>query len=265
MRVGLPVFRAAGLLALVGCATVPQDPAARAAYEEANDPLEPLNRQIFDVNQFADRILFKPTAKIYRTALPDTVRRSVRNGLDNLGEPVVAANNVMQGEFHRAGVSFVRFIFNTTVGVGGLIDFCGQHGWPKENGDFGQTLYAWGVPDGPYLVLPVLGPSNPRDALGMAADSYMDPFRYVLTMSDPDASILEDPNVVRSALDGIDKRANTIDELDAVEKSAVDLYAQIRSLYRQNRAQELRHGVAASVSTNPGFDLYQDPAKGKVP
>jgi phospholipid-binding lipoprotein MlaA len=245
------------LLGMSACAAVPQDPQARLAYGEANDPLEPMNRRIFEVNQLVDKLLFKPVAEAYRVVLPEFVRTTLRNVLDNLDEPVIMANDLMQGELRRAGISFDRFLFNSTVGLGGTIDFAGTHGLPRQSGDFGQTLFSWGIGVGPYLVLPILGPSNPRDAFGMAVDSYIDPFRYVLTNADPDASTLEDPNVARTALRGIDKRAEAIDELDAIEKNAIDFYAQIRSLYRQNRAAELTHGAAAPA--NPTPDLYQDP------
>jgi phospholipid-binding lipoprotein MlaA len=250
------------VLLLAACATPPVDPAARAAFDEANDPLEPMNRQIFEVNQIVDKLLFKPVAEAYRTVLPDFVRTTVRNMLNNLDEPVIMVNNLMQGETHRAGVSFNRFLFNSTVGLAGMIDFAGEHGLPRENGDFGQTLYSWGVDEGPYLVLPILGPSSPRDGIGMSVDSYIDPFRYTLGRTDPDASLLEDPNVVRMALTGIDKRAEAIDELDAIEKSAVDFYAEIRNLYRQNRAKELNHGVVPPAPPLPSPDFYKDPGSG---
>jgi phospholipid-binding lipoprotein MlaA len=253
---------AALLFAAFGCAAIPQDPEARLAYDEANDPLEPLNRQIFNVNQVVDKALFKPAAEAYRAVVPETLRTALRNMLNNLGEPVIIANNVMQGEFRRAAFSLDRLIFNSTVGVGGIMDFAGEHGLPRESGDFGQTLYSWGVPDGPYLILPILGPSNPRDAIGMTADSFMDPFRYVLTGVDPDATFLDDPNVARSMVDGIDERSRAIDELDAVEKSAIDFYAQIRSLSRQNRAKDLRHGKAAPPAS-PASDLDENPATGQ--
>jgi phospholipid-binding lipoprotein MlaA len=262
-RVAAMICALAVALAAGGCAGVPQDPASRAAYLETNDPLEPLNRGIFEVNRVVDKLIFRPVAQVYRWALPPIVRTSVRNMLDNMGEPVVIANNLLQGEFDRAGVAWNRFLFNSTVGIGGIMDFAGEHGLPKQTGDFGQTLYSWGVSDGFYLVLPILGPSNPRDGVGMAVDSFIDPFRYLLTRTDPDASVLEDPNVIRTAVDGIDKRASSIDELDAIEKTAIDFYAQIRSLFRQNRAKELRHGILAP--TSPATDLYEDPAKSKTP
>jgi phospholipid-binding lipoprotein MlaA len=251
-------------VAASGCAAVPQEPAARLAYDEANDPLEPLNRQIFGANRLLDKALFKPMAEVYRTVVPDPARTALRNMLNNLGEPVVMANNLLQGDFRRAAFSLDRLIFNTTLGIGGIMDFAGDHGLPRENGDFGQTLYTWGVPDGPYLVLPILGPSNPRDAIGMAADSYMDPFRYVLGGIDPDARLLDDPNVARTVVDGIDERSRVIDELDSVEKNSIDFYAQIRSLFRQNRAKELRHGKAPPPES-PATDLYVDPGKQPAP
>jgi phospholipid-binding lipoprotein MlaA len=261
--------RAAALLFIIllcggGCATPPEDPAARAAFEEANDPLEPLNRTTFAVNRVLDDAVFQPVARTYRTVLPQQVRDSVRNVLDNLDAPVVFVNNVLQGEFDRAGRTFARFAFNSTLGMAGLFDFAGTFGLKKESGDFGQTLFAWGVPEGPYLMLPIFGPSSPRDAIGMVTDSYIDPFRYYnLTNGDPTPSALEDPNLYRTVFDGIDKRAGALDEVDAIEKNAVDYYAELRSYYRQNRAKEVRHGAAPPVS--PAEDIYQDPGQKAAP
>ena len=247
--------RAAGLVLAAlaaGCATPPSDPAERAAFEQNHDPLEPLNRQILDLNLFVDRILLKPATKVYIAVIPEEARDAVRRALDNMKEPVVVINNVLQGEPERAGTSVGRFVVNTTLGLAGLIDVAAKMGLEKERGDFGQTLFVWGLPEGPYLIVPLLGPSSPRDLIGMGADAYIDPFSFLAT-----AKSLDRIQITRFIVDGIDQRARVIDVLDDLEKNSLDFYAQLRSLAQQKRAAELRHGAAPE----PGSDLYQDPGK----
>ncbi len=244
---------AAGALALGACATPPSDPAARAEFEKTNDPFEPLNRQILDFNMFIDRVALKPVAQGYVAVVPELGRTAVRNFLDNLGEPIVFANNLLQGQFQRAGDSFGRFLTNSTFGVFGLMDPASKGGLEKQTGDFGQTLYTWGVPDGPFIVIPILGPSDVRDGIGMGVDGYADPWDHLawnyhywyLTL-------------VRAGVDGIDQRARNLDTLDELQRNAIDFYAELRSLYRQHRASVLRHGEPAPI---PDLNsLYQDPA-----
>ena len=158
------------LLALIlpGCATRPNNSQPGVAEEEDfNDPLEDTNRAIFDFNQMVDRNVLVPVAKAYRTVLPDVVRDSLRDFLHNLRAPLIFANDALQGDFERAGETFARFTLNSTLGVGGLIDVAGRWGQlPYHEQDLGVTFGVWGVPEGPYLVVPVLGPSNPRDLSG---------------------------------------------------------------------------------------------------
>jgi phospholipid-binding lipoprotein MlaA len=243
-------------LGLAACATVPTDPAQRAAYDEANDPLEPLNREIFDFNLFLDRNFFKPVAQGYVYVVPEPGRKAIRSALDNMNEPVVFVNNMLQGEFKRAGITAFRFMGNTMMGVGGLIDVAATAGAEKQTGDFGQTLFAWGVSDGPYLMLPLLGPSNPRDGIGLGVDSFISPYQYIL---DPGPSNWF--SLGRFVVDGVDKRAQVLDELDKIERSSIDFYAQIRSLSRQKRTEELYHGNPPMPKMDE--DLYTDPAKSK--
>jgi phospholipid-binding lipoprotein MlaA len=243
---------ATGLIA-AGCATPPTDPAARAAFEEANDPLEPLNRHVFEFNRVLDGLLFKNVAEFYRIVVPEPVRNSIHHVIVNLNEPVVFANNLLQAKVERGGTTFARFLVNSTVGVAGIFDVATDMGLKEQIGDFGQTLYSWGVEDGgPYLVLPILGPSNPRDGIGMGVDSYIDPWRYV--SNDVGASHLM---WTRFVLDGIDKRVRAGPELDEIERNSVDYYASLRSLYRQNRAKEISNITPETVE--PDQDLYRDP------
>jgi phospholipid-binding lipoprotein MlaA len=240
------------MLAVSACATPPTEPVARAEFNKTNDPLEPMNRKILDFNLFLDRMLLKPVALGYRWVVPEFGRNRMRNFLDNLGEPVIFINDSLQGELSRAHTTFARFLFNTTFGVGGLWDQASKIGLEKQSGDFGQTLYSWGVPDGPYLVLPLLGPSNPRDAIGIAVDSYMDPFNYVAANNGS-----RNAGLYRWIATGIDERSRNIESFDEIQKNAIDLYAQLRSLWRQHRAAELRHGEPAPPEDE---DLYTDPA-----
>lgn len=220
-----------------GCATVPEDPDARAAYEEAHDPLEPTNRRIFAFNQGVDRIVIKPIAKAYVAAVPEPARRSLRNFLNNLRTPVILANDVLQAEVMRAGVTLGRFVINSTAGLGGLFDVASWLGLEFHDEDFGQTLAVWGVPEGPYIVLPIFGPSNPRDAIGLAADTFLDPLTYVASNND-----LEYALAIRSFVAGVDRRSTVLDTLDELERTSLDFYATIRSLYRQRRANEIANG-----------------------
>jgi phospholipid-binding lipoprotein MlaA len=236
---------------LVGCASQPGEPDPRIAAEPNDDPLEPVNRQIFEVNQIFDRILLKPIAKGYVAVVPEEGRDAVRRVLDNMKEPTVFFNNVLQGELERAGITAGRLVVNTTVGLGGLVDVAKDLGMPRQPADFGQTLFAWGVSEGPYLVLPILGPSNPRDAIGMGVDSYADPLSLLSRLKG-----VEEVSIGRFVADGIDQRARVLDVLDDLEKNSVDYYAQLRSLAQQHRNSDLRRGAAPEPSTN----FYQDPA-----
>jgi phospholipid-binding lipoprotein MlaA len=240
---------------LGGCAAVPQDPAARAQFTANNDPLEPLNRRTFAFNEFVDKILIKPVAQGYRSVLSSAVRDDLRHVLDNLNEPLVAINNVLQFRFKAAGITAGRFVLNTTVGVVGIRDVARHNRLPRQSGDFGQTLSVWGYGEGPYLILPVLGPSSPRDGIGLAVDIYTDPFRYVEQANNYPTWV----SIGRASLDGIDRRERAIDPLDEMKHEAVDYYASFRSLYRQNRAAELRVGPA--VKNTPPTDFYDDPGK----
>ena len=243
----------APLVLLTGCATVPSDPAARVAFRANNDPLEPFNRKVFAVNEAVDRALLKPIAKGYVRAIPQGGRDSIRNFLSNVHDPVVLVNNLLQAQFKRAGITLARFLVNTTAGIAGFADVAKGEGLPEQTGDLGQTFHAWGVPEGPYLVLPLMGPSSPRDAAGLGLEVYLDPFRYVASDEDFPAAATYAPTIVG----GIDLRSRNIDSLDAIEKDAIDYYASLRSLYRQNREAQLRGDEVSDVLQPAG--LYDDP------
>jgi phospholipid-binding lipoprotein MlaA len=171
-------------LAMAGCATPPaNDPAAIEAYKRANDPIEPFNRHMLEVNLVLDNAVLKPIAYVYKETLPQFSQDAVDAFLHNLRTPVILANDLMQGDGDRAWTTFVRFAANSTFGLGGLIDVAADMGYPAHDEDFGQTLAVWGIEDGPYLMLPLFGPSNPRDAVGRLVDTLIDPLSYVAPSS----------------------------------------------------------------------------------
>jgi phospholipid-binding lipoprotein MlaA len=226
-------------LVLSGCASRPTTEQQAATYEEDfNDPLEDTNRKIFDFNQTVDRNVIVPAAKAYRAALPDPVRDSVRDFLNNLREPLVFVNDTLQGQFGRAGTTVGRFVINSTIGIGGLVDVAGRWGIPYHEEDLGLTLGVWGVPEGPYIVVPVLGPSTPRDLGGQVAEGFGDPWNNLVTGNPWTLYWIP---FVRGGVNGIDQRSRYIETLADIERTSLDYYATIRSLYRQRRAALIRH------------------------
>jgi phospholipid-binding lipoprotein MlaA len=242
-------FSLAGFCALVllaGCATPPvDDPDAMAEFKEANDPLEPTNRVFYQVNDALDTAVLRPVAKAYRYAVPQRVRTGVHNVLSNLGSPVLLTADMLQGKPRRAGDATMRFLINSTVGVAGIFDVADGWGYPAHDNDSGITLANWGVPDGPFLFLPVLGPSSPRDAAGFGADIAIDPFTWVGT-----GEAVSALGWSKFALGAVDSRERVLDPVDQIKKTALDPYATFRSLYRQHRQSEIeaiRDDKAATI------------------
>jgi phospholipid-binding lipoprotein MlaA len=246
-------------LTLAGCATPSSNPQAEAAEaEDFNDPLEDTNRAIFDFNQVVDRNVLVPVAKAYRTVLPDPVRDSLRDFLRNLREPLIFANDALQGEFERAGQTFARFTLNSTLGVGGLIDVAGRWGeLPYHEDDLGLTFGVWGIPEGPYLVVPVLGPATPRDLGGQVAEGFGDPFNRLVTGNPYTLYWIP---FVRGGVAGIDQRSRYIETLADIERTSLDYYATIRSLYRQRRAALIRHEKEQNLPPPSSFSRNDSPA-----
>lgn len=235
---------AAGLtLGLGACATPPTDPEQLAAFEEANDPLEPMNRYFFDLNNALDELVLKPFAGWYYILLPNFAQDGVRNAINNLRTPIVLANDLFQGEIDRAGTTIGRFFVNSTIGLAGLFDVASEIGLAYHDEDFGQTLAVWGTDEGPYLVLPFVGPSNPRDATGRVVDHFLDPLTYLAW----DHDWISTANYVRAGLDVVDTRARNLRTLDEIKAGAIDYYATIRSLYRQQRDDAIRNGEPAET------------------
>jgi len=201
-----------------------------------NDPYESFNRKMFALNETMDKNVALPVAKAYVAVVPEPARDGVHNALVNLGSPVTLANDILQGKPQRAVQTLGRVIVNSSIGLGGFVDVASPMGIPAHDADFGETLALYGVGDGPYLVLPLTGPSNPRDAIGNLVDIAFDPLTYI--------GMREKGwwTAGRRVTDLIDERSRNIDTLDELRKSSVDLYATLRSLYRQHRDAEIRGG-----------------------
>ena len=247
MKRSLQAATLAALVVTAGCATPPTDPDARAAYDEANDPLEPFNRYIFEVNYAMDQLFFRPIAGMYRTGVPEPVRDAIRNFLRNLRAPLIFIHDLAQGEPHRAGVTLQRFALNSTVGLAGFIDFADDVlGLEFHDEDAGQTLAVWGAGESFYLMLPFYGPSNPRDTGGIIIDSFIDPVSILFRIYGPTYG----PQA-RSVLTALDARSRAIDALDEVERTSIDFYATLRSLFRQRRIDEINNGQPSGNMNAP--------------
>lgn len=217
--------------ALSACTSVPDGSAP------VPDPYEATNRQIFEFNLTIDRTFLKPTAEHYQSLTPEELRDTIRNFLDNLSAPEVFANDVLQGETRRAGQTAGRFLVNSTIGLGGLVNVSARMGIPMHDEDFGQTLAVWGVSDGAYLVLPMLGPSTPRDAAGQVVDLALDPTNWIPIKG----HIFWIAG--RKYVSIVDDRTRNLEAFDAIERDSLDFYAAVRSLYLQHKASEIRNGT----------------------
>jgi phospholipid-binding lipoprotein MlaA len=193
---------------------------------EVSDPLEKINRSVFWFNEQADRFVIKPVAKGYDWLLPQPVKHGVSNVFDNLFTPVVAASDLLQGNLKESASDVGRFAVNTTVGVVGIFDIATGWGMEKRREDIGQAFGTWGIGPGPYLVLPILGPSDVRDGIGLIGNYFLSPQTYI-----------EDDGVRwgLTILGGIDTRYRLLDATTVLEQAALDRYAFVRSSYAQHR------------------------------
>jgi phospholipid-binding lipoprotein MlaA len=241
-------------LAAAGCATRPTDSEALAEFRQNNDPAEPFNRAMFDVHQGIDRAVLRPVARGYRAAVPAPIRTGIRNVLGNLRTPVILANDMLQGEPRRAGDTLGRFLINSTVGLGGIFDVAAsEFGVRGHTEDFGQTFARWGIGEGPYLFVPVLGPSNPRDLTGFALGIAADPLTWV-----GQGTAVTALGASRTGMTAIDTREALLDPLDELERSSLDPYATLRSVYRQRRQAEIANReseAAGPAATGTGFGV----------
>jgi len=235
-------------LLLAGCATPPpaSDPEALAEYRENNDPLEPANRAVQTFNEGLDRAVVKPVAIGYREYVPRPVRRGVRNVLNNLRGPVILFNDMLQGEPRRAGDTLGRFLLNSTFGVAGVFDVAeAWFGVSRHTEDFGQTLAVWGVGEGPFLFLPLAGPTNLRDLAGSGVDGATNVVSWVA----PPVSGLR---YVRGGLNLVDTREALIDPVEEMRRTSLDPYATIRTAYRQRRRADIENRIGPAVTSSTG-------------
>jgi phospholipid-binding lipoprotein MlaA len=242
-----------GVLVLGGCATVPpaSDVEARAEFDRLNDPLEPMNRTIHKINQGLDRAIIEPIAITYNFVIIKPIRELITNIFRNLQEPLTLVNDILQGEVKRAGTTLGRFVTNTTLGIGGTFDIASGMKMHRHTEDFGQTLGAWGIKEGPYLVVPFLGPSTIRDGVGQVVDIYLNPVAIGIRQAD-----VKGLGLIYTGARALDSRARNIETLRELENSSIDLYATMRSAYRQNRRKEVRNGAPPDFENN--FDIFDD-------
>ncbi len=205
---------------------------------DPRDPFESVNRKVFAFNHTLDRNAALPAATYYKHAVPDEMREGVHNFLSNLNLPVTFANDILQGEFTQAGYAVCRLGVNTTVGVLGVMDPATDWGCPGNDEDFGQTLAVYGVPGGPYLVLPLLGSSLPRDVAGkLLVDHYFNPLGYVTYRGKFYVSLGQ--NVIKL----VDQRSRAVNVLRDVERTSIDYYAAVRSIYLQKRNSAIQNST----------------------
>jgi phospholipid-binding lipoprotein MlaA len=226
---------------------------AQKAGTDIQDPFESVNRSTFAMNDAVDQAIAEPVARGYRAVIPQPVRMAVRNFLRNIRTPVNAANQALQGDVEGTAADLSRFTINTLIGVGGLFDVAETAGIEYEYEDFGQTLAVWGVDHGPYLVLPILGPSSVRDAAGWAVDVYADPVRLYLDNTDQ-----EEWNYARAGVYALSQREELLDALDSLRKSSIDYYAALRSAYYQKRAALVSDDNPEDAAST-GIPDYDDP------
>lgn len=238
MRSDIPKAALPRLLAVVilffglfGCASVP------AVDRHPSDPFERYNRAVFAFNEGFDRTVLKPAAKGYRR-LPDPVQTGIGNFFANMADVRHAVNNLLQGKLHNAATDTGRIILNTTVGVFGLIDVASSVGIPRHREDFGQTLGVWGVPAGPYVQIPFLGPSTLRDAPALVVDWYTHPAPYLL-------QDYREILIGLTALGAVQLRAGVLGTEDLLAAISDDRYVALREFWLQRREFLVRDGVAA--------------------
>ena len=206
---------------------------------EVEDCFESLNRATFAFNQALDKVIFKPVATVYKV-LPSPIKSGVSNSLDNLSNVVTIPNNILQGEFKKAGINTGRFVINTTIGILGIFDVAEKIGFSDyEKEDYGQSFAKMGMGPGCYLVLPVLGPSTVRDTAGSFINILGGDAWYNVTVKN-DTQHFEDMHYYTSrVMAGIDFRAKNYNEIENLNKNSVDFYSSVKSLYLQDRQQKI--------------------------
>jgi len=217
---------------------------ASASYSEekqVKDCFEKINRATFAFNMALDKVLFRPVASGYRK-LPSPVRTGTSNALNNLSNLITIPNNILQGDFKSAGNNSIRFIINTTIGIIGIFDPANALGFEKmEKEDFGQTFGAMGIGEGCYLVLPVIGPSTVRDTIGSLVSLSGGDAWYNITVKNDTQYLKESDYYYSKLTEGVDFRAKNLEAFDSLEKTSVDFYATVRSLYIQDRKRKIKN------------------------
>ncbi|WP_084421271.1 MlaA family lipoprotein [Henriciella litoralis] len=243
---------AAAAFSMTACATSTQDSSSSGVY----DPFEGFNRNVYAFNEVVDKAALEPTARAYRAITPGFFRDGVNNFLSNLGQPVVFVNSVLQANPDASADTLGRFLINTTVGIGGIFDVASTLGVEKHNEDFGQTLGVWGVEEGPYLMLPLLGPSNLRDTAGMVTDRAFDPLTWT-EFDDPDLD--EQIAVGRTVVGAIAARERFIEAIETL-RSQPEPYVALRRNYTTQRQAAVRNGQieADPYKDLPDFDAFMD-------
>jgi len=204
------------------------------AYESIYDPYEDTNRAIYDFNKTLDTYFLAPIVYGYRAVVPELGRQGISNIFDNISEPVTFFNAILQGDAEYAATTFWRFTINSTLGAAGIMDVASAAGMEERTEDFGQTLGVYGVKPGAYIMLPFFGPSNVRDAGGRAVDAVSNPLIY---------GIDDEVYLVYKAMDIVNGRDATLDLTIEIERTSLDPYAALRSLYMQNRGDRIRNGT----------------------
>ncbi|WP_270375288.1 MlaA family lipoprotein [Marinicauda sp. Alg238-R41] len=237
---------------VIGVAALTTACASREQAAETGDPFEPLNRGIYSVNMALDDAVLEPAANVYTTVTPEPARDGVQNFMTNLNQPVVFANTLLQGDVRASVETFGRFTVNTIFGIGGVFDVASAAGVEQHQEDFGQTLAVWGVADGPFIMLPVLGPSSLRDGTGRFVDRYPHPLNWNAEYSQSTWAW-----GVRG-LNGLDTRARAQGVFTTMESTAIDPYVQVRSAYRQLRASQIANENGDAFGELPDFSADYD-------
>lgn len=244
----LPLLAASVLLA--GCATPPpkSNKMAYQAFRQQNDPLKPANKVFYRFDNTLDAYVLKPVAIGYSKVTTPGIRAHVGNFMQNMGAPARLLEFMAAGKPRDAGTTLVRFLVNSTIGIGGIFDPASALGYKRVYTDLGLTLAGYGVPEGPYLYLPFAGPSDLRDASVLPAEFFMSP-----TVAAPPSTGLRIFNYSTDALGVVNTRANLLGTIERIKQSSLDPYATFRSLYRQHRAAQLNKINESDIATPPAW------------
>jgi phospholipid-binding lipoprotein MlaA len=242
------------VLSVVGFAACLAAPGLASAQEAQTDPWEGFNRQMYAVHDGVDQAVLEPVARGYRFITPEPVQGGVLNFLRNLRGPVIFANDVLQGELGRAGVTAARFGINSTIGIVGIFDPATSMGLERHDEDFGQTLAVWGVDSGPYIFVPLLGPTTVRDGAGRIVDIAFDPLTWL------EFDEVDEVRIGRTILAGVAARELVLETVDDIRRDSVDPYVTIRTSYGLLRESAIQNGPT-DVQDLPEFeDIDEQPA-----